>query len=214
MCTRRRYTHGEGVFEEGREWHTVTKLCAELGENSEFTGRLSRSMAGIEATTGLSTAETCALILHCLLQPCSASQRPPKKALDILCSQLPKIFQRGLLQQLELTVDTYVGGITPSEREREAKRSLFNAFADFLRRAMHNRVAISVAGSTAYEVDARGSDLDVVLLTNWGAPPYILSAIVRYLHMTQDVQKNTNTAWPLKYKHTSAFTLRAVVTGV
>eukprot|EP01053_Blabericola_migrator_P001961 Blabericola_migrator_1__1960@NODE_1534_length_4329_cov_124_536368_g1008_i0_p1_GENE_NODE_1534_length_4329_cov_124_536368_g1008_i0NODE_1534_length_4329_cov_124_536368_g1008_i0_p1_ORF_typecomplete_len1372_score180_69PAP_central/PF04928_17/0_00043NTP_transf_2/PF01909_23/0_1_NODE_1534_length_4329_cov_124_536368_g1008_i01014216 len=130
-----------------------------------------------------------------------ASPQPPAQpSLSTLnASLLPHIFSAGLIAQLRFTVERYVKRVTPTDAERDAKRLLFNAFAEFLRRTLQDRIAISVAGSTAYEVDAKGSDLDVVLLTNLGAPLWVLQHIMNYLSATQNYHKKTGrSSWPLR----------------
>ncbi|EZG54499.1 poly(A) polymerase central domain protein, partial [Gregarina niphandrodes] len=124
--------------------------------------------------------------------------RAAAAALTTAVQQLPDVFCHGLLEQLRATLDTFtLKVVTPTSAEREAKRELFNSFTEFLRKAMQDRIAIAVAGSTAYEVDARNSDLDVVLLTSWGAPNYVLQSVVHYLSMTQALH-NRAANWPLK----------------
>eukprot|EP01054_Gregarina_sp_Poly1_P001157 Gregarina_sp_Poly_1__1156@NODE_1282_length_4499_cov_162_138538_g868_i0_p1_GENE_NODE_1282_length_4499_cov_162_138538_g868_i0NODE_1282_length_4499_cov_162_138538_g868_i0_p1_ORF_typecomplete_len1454_score203_56PAP_central/PF04928_17/3_4e06NTP_transf_2/PF01909_23/0_083NTP_transf_2/PF01909_23/6_8e03TMEM174/PF15029_6/0_17TMEM174/PF15029_6/38TMEM174/PF15029_6/8_2e03_NODE_1282_length_4499_cov_162_138538_g868_i0774438 len=134
-----------------------------------------------------------------ILQPPQTATCSPQQRALMNPPLLPHIFSVGLIAQLRYTVEHYVKRVTPSESERDAKRTLFNAFAEFLRRTLQDRIAISVAGSTAYEVDAKGSDLDVVLLTNLGAPLWVLQHIVNYLSATQSFHKKTGRSnWPLK----------------
>lgn len=151
-----------------------------------FNGSGGDNKAGMSSAAQVATG----VYLHQQLTPTASILNAPL---------LPHIFSAGLIAQLRYTVDHYVKRVTPTEAERDAKRTLFNAFAEFLRRTLQDRIAISVAGSTAYEGDAKGSDLDVVLLTNLGAPLWVLQHIVNYLSATQTFHKKTGrSAWPLK----------------
>ncbi|KEP61726.1 UNVERIFIED_CONTAM: hypothetical protein HHA_279320 [Hammondia hammondi] len=128
--------------------------------------------------------------------PSSSYASPPHQVCRIL------LLSEQLLQQL-------LHHVTPTASARDEKRLLYNSLVHFVHNILGSEVSLYLAGSTAYDVDAAGSDLDVVLLDR-AAPATDARGILQHLRsMIEAVQQQLAHAgesalgsdWPLRTVH-------------
>ncbi|PFH33361.1 hypothetical protein BESB_085600 [Besnoitia besnoiti] len=125
--------------------------------------------------------------------PKSTFSSPPHQVCRIL------LLSEQLLQQL-------LHHVTPSASARDEKRLLYNSLVHFVHNILGSEVSLYLAGSTAYDVDAAGSDLDVVLLDR-SSPSTDARGILQHLRaMIEAVQQQLlhsgesalGSDWPLR----------------
>lgn len=69
------------------------------------------------------------------------------------------------LFQCDCLLNALLTHVTPSLKEKESKRQTFNALSQCLNAWHGSQIRLHLSGSTAYDVDATSSDLDIVITT-------------------------------------------------
>ncbi|KAF8820731.1 hypothetical protein IE077_002861 [Cardiosporidium cionae] len=126
----------------------------------------------------------------------SPPQASPLEAIRSLEQSLWCIFKRS-----EKQLEAILHAITPTPEDRRKKKMIFNCLVHFVKSAFGDHIALLLTGSTAYDADARFSDLDIVVQTTIRDALVVLQGISKTL---QEVQAE------MKYDHQNDWALKDV----
>lgn len=111
------------------------------------------------------TAPAATQLNSSLLLPPSGASTPNSATSQHLATETGRHISAFYLLQSDFVLRAVIQQITPTDQERHIKRVTVNALAALIKNWRGDLIRLSVAGSTAYDVDSTASDLDVVLMT-------------------------------------------------